>query len=184
MSIRVTRFGHLPRHWVAVDVDVVRPACRSRARFTPPYGYIRDLGDVDPRPPGVQWGGGFAVERFPEVLPWRDRDNPWVAGPGKANWGVIACPACGLRRKHPLDWPKEAFYRAEVSAALLWAYSREHLIQIQDYVAGDRTRRGGFDMNRVPREFLQVRNRARVLKAIDRMSPAPKSSARLTGAAR
>ena len=141
--------------------------------FTPPYGYVPDSKDADPRLPGVQWGGGFAVERFPEVFPWRDPDNPWEHGRGKENWGVIACPACGLRRKHLLDWPKEAFYQAESSIGLLWAYSREHLVQIQRYVAGDRARRGTFDMNRVPKEFILVRNRERVLKAIERMLARP-----------
>jgi DNA-directed RNA polymerase subunit RPC12/RpoP len=177
MSVPGKSFGLLPRHWVAGDADVVCPACRSRALFTQPYGYVPDLKDAEPRLPGVQWGGGFAVERFPDLFPWRDPDNPWEweHGREKANWGVIACPRCGLRRKHLLDWPKEAFYRAESAAGLLWAYSREHLVQIRHYVAGDRTRRGQFDMNRVPKEFIQVRNRARVLKAIDRMLERPEA---------
>jgi hypothetical protein len=144
--------------------------------FTPPYGYIPDSKDAHPRLRGVQWGGGFAVERFPEVFPWRDPDNPWEHGRGKEDWGVIACPACGLRRKHQLDWPKEAFYKAELSVGLLWAYSRDHLLQIRHYVAGDGVRRGKFDMNRVPKEFILVRNRARVLKAIDEILARPEVS--------
>jgi hypothetical protein len=126
MSVPGKSFGLLPRHWVAGDADVVCPACRSRALFTQPYGYVPELNDADPRLPGVQWGGGFAVERFPDVFPWRDPDNPWEweHGREKANWGVICCPHCGVRRKHLLDWPKDAFYRAESAAGLLGVLAR------------------------------------------------------------
>jgi len=153
----------------AFDIDVICPTCRSRALFTAPYSYVPDRKDVNPRLPGVRLGGGFAVERFPEVFPWRDPDNPWKDGRGRVDFGVIACPGCGLRRKHQLDWPKDAFYKAELSMGLLWAYSRQHLVQIRHHVAGDRVPRGNLDMNRVPKEFILLRHRTRVLKAIDEL---------------
>jgi hypothetical protein len=175
MNVTGLRFGFIPPHGFAGDLAVVCPGCRSRAVFTPPYGYlyVRDPQDVAPGLRCVRAYEGFVVERFPDVFPWRDPHNPWQKGRGTEDWGVVSCPACGRRRKHRLNWPADAFYKTDLSVGRLWAYSRDHLLQIRRHVVGDRSARRGFDMNRVPKAFILVRNRARVRKAIDGMLARP-----------
>jgi hypothetical protein len=165
------RFGIIPNWPARGDLAVACPRCKSEAVFTSPYDFLQDeaatQASADSRISGVKWSGGFAVERFPETFPWRDPDNPYVHHTRNEVWGVLSCWKCGHRRKHLLNWPADAFYAIETSAGTLWAYTREHFVQIRRHIAGERVRAGQFDMNRLPKQLLQKRNRDRLLRDMD-----------------
>ena len=48
--------------------------------------------------------------------------------------GTIVCK-CGIRRKHALDWPGEAWFSVEYRRQGLWAFDRESATDLRDYVA-------------------------------------------------
>jgi len=164
------RFGVIPNYPARGDLAVACPHCKSEAVFTSPYDFLRDdaaeAACSDARITGVKWSGGFAVERFPDTFPWKDPNNPYVQVVRNEVWGVLSCGKCGHRRKHLLNWPADAFYVIETSAGALWAYTREHLVQIRQRISGESSG-GPFDMNRLPRQFLLKRTQARLLREID-----------------
>jgi hypothetical protein len=165
------RFGILSNYPARGDLAVACKRCKSEAIFTSPYDFLRDEAAEeaarDSRVSGAKWSNGFAVVRFPDVFPWRDSNNPYIHQKRGEVWGVLSCGACSLRQKHLLDWPADAFYRIDTPAGTLWAYTREHFLQIRRRIAREAVNDGPFDMNRLPKEFLQKRNQQRLLRDID-----------------
>lgn len=55
--------------------------------------------------------------------------------------GTLFCIACGLRRKHQLSWPQEAYFQITYKGKVLWAYDRRCAAELLDYIASkDRER--------------------------------------------
>nr|WP_312972730.1 hypothetical protein [Pseudomonas sp.] len=48
--------------------------------------------------------------------------------------GALVCDPCGLRSRHQLDWPGEAYYAVDYKNHLLWAYHRESALELRDYL--------------------------------------------------
>ncbi|KAF1055017.1 MAG: hypothetical protein GAK43_00556 [Stenotrophomonas maltophilia] len=48
--------------------------------------------------------------------------------------GSIDCPGCGLRRRHELAWPGDAWYLVAHRGHLLWAFHRESALELLDYL--------------------------------------------------
>jgi hypothetical protein len=156
-------------------VAVACPRCGSESRFVPPFRFVS--GDT-PNPKRLRrWNSLLVVERFPEVFPWTDRDNPFPSmfwGTPKRRWedypivGVLKCPACTLLRKHRLTWPADAFYRVRVGRATLWAWDRRSLIWIRDHIAAtDRPKRRWPILKYLPSHFLAAKRRGAIVRAID-----------------
>src|SRR5262249_50398082 len=88
--------------------------------------------------------------------------------------GTLICSACSLKKKHRLAWPSDAYYQARVRSEILWAFNRDSLIALHEYieaVARKKTRRSkwqGFLM-KVPSHFLRTKVRAQVLKQLGRL---------------
>jgi hypothetical protein len=169
------RLGNILDWSARGDLDVACPSCAGRAVFTSPYDLLK--GDEaeramdDPRFTGVKFSSGFALIRFPDHFPWRDPNNPYLQGVFDPTiWGVISCGSCAHGTKHMLSWPGDAFYQRSFSFGTLWAYTRKHALAIRKYVIGPRRRYAdGFDLNRVPKEFLRLRNRESVVRGLDEM---------------
>lgn len=88
--------------------------------------------------------------------------------------GTLSCHTCDLTMKHELSWPADAYFQADIRGESLWAFDRETLMVLRDYVAAtDRKKmRDGpwacFLLN-VPTSFLRRNVRPKVLKQIDRL---------------
>lgn len=55
--------------------------------------------------------------------------------------GTIFCIGCGLRRKHTLSWPQDAYFQITYKGKVLWSYDRRHTAELLDYIASkDRER--------------------------------------------
>lgn len=55
--------------------------------------------------------------------------------------GAMVCSSCGVRRKHDLSWPNEAYFSIDYKGNYLWAYDRSHAVELLDYIASkDRDR--------------------------------------------
>ncbi|NHK27055.1 hypothetical protein FF098_003945 [Parvularcula flava] len=107
-------------------------------------------------------------------LPREERLDDWIRnrniGP-KLDAGVIACPACGLRRKHLLDWPHDALFQIEHRGKLLWAFTRDHALELLDYVRSESRSRGQYRhkvfLMKVPTHFLTAKARDDVSKKLE-----------------
>lgn len=88
---------------------------------------------------------------------------------------TISCKQCAHRKLHTINWPTDAYYRVETCGAVLWAWSREHLVEIRDYVASEDRGKRKYPhfffkrVRRIPAQFLDVKRRAAVVRAIDRV---------------
>lgn len=51
--------------------------------------------------------------------------------------GTVVCTQCGLRRKHKLNWPDEAYYKINVKQHSLWAFNRQSAIDLRDYIQSE-----------------------------------------------
>lgn len=83
----------------------------------------------------------------------------------------ISNDSCGLKGDPRFNFP--LWLQTEVRGNLFWAYNREHLNEIRVYVEADlRERQTGYAKGMVawlPQFIKDAKNRADILKAIDRM---------------
>lgn len=119
---------------------------------------------------GVAFGRGFLRNRFPYLFPRR-------TGP-LGNFGqfdgaedVVTCPRCVARHPHQLSWPADAFYRLEHRGATLWAWNREYLVMIRDFIASERRDAAGhfYFRRKLPKEFLLAKRRSELTAKLDRL---------------
>jgi hypothetical protein len=156
-----------------VAVTAIRcPRCGREAAFEPPWtALVRDeakAAAADPSLSGVWVGKTYVVLRYPDLLSWKDlvrlRREVRPAG-------ICRCGACGYLNRHLLDWPREAYFTLSLRGRTLWMGSREHAIALRRYVAAEDRQRvpGARWLSRVPKEFLAARNRAPLVKKLDRL---------------
>lgn len=112
-----------------------------------------------------------AIDDLPEGYHpgmWEHSEHFVRQGPG--DLGTVVCAHCGLRRRHVLEWPQDAFFQIEHRGHVLWAFERSSMVALVDFVAStDRQnpRRpwSGFLM-KVPSHFLVAKAREPVLKKL------------------
>jgi hypothetical protein len=158
------------------------PACAAEAVFA--AGYLAYAALPASRDPAsvIQWNNRVVVERYPDQLRWADPTNPaWKDRPARADMnpspgesnvlGIVNCPACGLRRRHLLHWPQDAFYQCAVRGEILWGWTRAHLVAIRDHVASAQRVEApdALPVGKLPSHFLTAKHRPDVLKAIERL---------------
>lgn len=104
-----------------------------------------------------------------------DKASIYVHGLHPEKEYVVSCKNCAHRKPHIIKWPTDAYYQVKVCGAVLWAYDRQHLVEIRDYVASkDRGKRKypHFEwrhVRRIPALFLDIKRRAAVIRALDRL---------------
>jgi hypothetical protein len=172
------------RRAAAAAIVAIRcPRCGREAAFEPAtYGLTKDEAQAaaaDPSLTGAWRGKTYVVLRYPRLLSWKEllrlRRELRPAG-------ICRCGACGYLNRHLLDWPREAFYAVSLRGRTLWMRSREHVVALRGYVAAEDRQRvpGARWLSRVPKEFLAARNRAPLVKKLDRLlaeGPEPRAVA-------
>ncbi len=87
--------------------------------------------------------------------------------------GAIICTKCMLRQKASLDWPKDAFYQCEFKGRSLWAFNRESLVDLKNFIASDTRQTGDYKYSgfllHIPSIFLDRKNRGAVVKKLDKL---------------
>lgn len=156
-----------------IDVLTIRcPRCGGEAAFEPATylltGEAAKTAAEDPSLDGVWRGRAYEVLRYPHLLDRKDLlliRRAWEQG------GICRCSACGYFNHHLLDWPREAYFAVSLRGRTLWMRSREHAIALRGYVAAEDRQRvpGARWISRVPKEFLAARNRAPLVKKLDRL---------------
>ncbi len=87
--------------------------------------------------------------------------------------GTADCGKCGLREKHALEWPAEAWYKIAYRGRVLWAFHRESVLELRAYIASEDRERDQYKwrsfLQHVPSAFLTKGARGSVLKQLDRL---------------
>ncbi|MFN7959034.1 MAG: hypothetical protein U0P46_12030 [Holophagaceae bacterium] len=153
-------------------VSLVCPQCTHLASFEAPY-WILAQGEPPPGTgPVTAWQGRLVQARFPGQVPWEDPGNAALHPAARSRTlGVAVCAACGLVRRHLLDWPNDAFFRCDIQGRTLWAWNRSHLRSILKALQGARGLRepSGFGPVKIPRHFLIAKHRSQALEAATRL---------------
>jgi hypothetical protein len=156
-----------------LDITVRCPKCKGEADFFEPFEAVRDESaqEFSQLPKARTKRGDQFIVKFPRIFPWNCREHQHVSCSRKGYWGVVSCRECPCRRKHNLNWPKDAFYRVEVVGDVLWGYNREHFAGVREFIAAkDRnpSNNPGFWAHaRIPSIFLQAGRRTAIVRAID-----------------
>lgn len=86
------------------------------------------------------------------------------------NLGTLFCLHCGMRRKHGLDWPEEAYFQISYKEQVLWAYDRRCAGELMAYIQSTDRKRGSYKFKpfllKVPAHFLTQKARAAVVKRL------------------
>lgn len=84
--------------------------------------------------------------------------------------GTIVCRNCGLRRKHGLSWPSDAYFQIEYRRHILWAFNRESAVELLDFVRSKDRDRSKYKYRsfllKMPPEFLAKNARDEVTKRL------------------
>lgn len=183
---------------MAAELDVVCPSCGGRAGFVFALGALirskdaRDwfalqvgfevfkvedgAGQVQYQAlyyPGLQGDQLAHIDDWPEgqsVGDFAPTDGPYRKRGGKR--GVVICGSCAARRKAVLNWPDDAFYKVDHLGQSLWAFNRDHLQSMRDYIASedrDRSRHAyPLALMKIPSVFLTTKARGPMVKKIDK----------------
>ncbi len=84
--------------------------------------------------------------------------------------GAVACVNCGLRRKHNLVWPKDAYFQIQYKQQRLWAFDRECAAELLSFIGSkdrDRTKyKYRLFLLKVPAHFLTKNARDVIAKRL------------------
>ncbi|MCZ7605761.1 MAG: hypothetical protein M5U25_06710 [Planctomycetota bacterium] len=124
--------------------------------------------------PGLHGTGTAPIDELPEGYTAEDFGPPqyWHEYGGH-RLGTLICISCGLRRKHDLKWPGEAFYQVMVRGEVLWAYDREYAVVLRDFLAStdrnqDRFKKSLF-LDVIPTHFLTAKVRDEAVAKLDKL---------------
>jgi hypothetical protein len=114
-------------------------------------------------------GGSAIVERYPDAIRWSQaRGARFYLMDGAA--GVVSCTKCISRYYHTLRWPSDAFYYIQHRSKVLWAWNREYLVMVRDFIESSARDVGAYYLRRkIPKFFLLAKNRAAVVSKIDQL---------------
>jgi hypothetical protein len=149
---RTLEYIHLPDHSHYKHYAVYYP--RLHGRGVKP---IRDLLE------------GYSPEDWAPAKYWKEYKG--------RRPGTIYCAACGLLRKHNLDWPKDAFYQIAIRGRTLWAYNRAYAQELQEFIQSSDRKQERFKsmlaLDVVPTRFLTAKVRDEAVKKLGALLQVP-----------
>ena len=99
--------------------------------------------------------------------------SPFLRRADQTDRGAIHCPACGHRKAHVLDWPADAWYLISHRGQVLWAFNRDSVVQIRDFIASEtrEVKDHGWQhlLRKIPTLFKTRNNRDSVVKKLNKL---------------
>lgn len=164
-----------PNHPLSMPahVSITCPVCSHQASFEAPY-WIFYPGDESPTASGavVEWSGKLVQERFPGQVAWNDLHNSAFRSVTRSKTiGVAVCSACGLVRRHLLDWPNDAFFKCDIRGKTLWAWNRSQLVSILEILEGKHRNqeRPELRCSKISKHFLISKHRDLTIESIKKL---------------
>lgn len=124
--------------------------------------------------PGLSIQSHTAIFKLPDGYDadmWKPSKN-LIFSSNVEDYGVIIC-SCGLRRKHSLQWPHDAFYKVDYRSKMLWAFDREIAFELRNYILStnrnvENHKWQGFLM-KVPKLFLSANARKPIVGKLNKL---------------
>lgn len=161
------------------EMSIRCPACGAEAifkfAFSPLSGFTGPPGigrlPRNPKAYRTDKGEFDALVNYPDLVPWVSTDRS--IGYHINQSGVCTCPTCGCRKAHKLNWPEEAYLACEIKGERLWAWDREYLKALIDYIASKNRKPERYEnvyfLRHIPTTFLLARNRDEVVRKLRRL---------------
>jgi len=96
--------------------------------------------------------------------------RPYNFDTGRIDAGSVVCAGCGLRRKHSLSWPSEAYFQVEYKRHILWAFDRVSAVELLDFIQSKDRDRSKYKYRhfllKIPPQFLNKKVRNVVTKRL------------------
>ena len=109
-----------------------------------------------------------SVEDLPpgyDISNWNLRKYRFSSSHGRD--GTIVCERCGIRRKHTLNWPEEAFFQIDYKGNVLWAFDRQSTAELIDYIGSSHRKADQYSywpfLMKIPSIFLSSHARQTVI---------------------
>lgn len=132
---------------------------------------------------------GLTVKEIPGNVPlpegysandWKQhkgfRNHSFPSG-DVSNSGTLTCSLCNVRARHRLNWPEDSWYQFTYKSKTLWAFDRQHLKEIRDFVATSDRRPSDFVyaqvLGEMPAHFLSRGARPAIIHKIDQLLGIP-----------
>lgn len=78
-----------------------------------------------------------------------------------------------IRKKYELNWQKDAYYQTTIKNQVLWAFDKEHLLNIKKFIQSnhrnEKAYRNHHYLFHLPTIFKEHKNRDEVVKKIDKL---------------
>ena len=163
-----------------LSCDIKCPSCSGLATFHEPFEFHSSKTWVSDGRPEHRWGSWVVVEKFPGTMTWeapktsRHFLEHWSGESSGSGYRVLAkgvsvCGDCHTTRRHELNWPQDAYWTFTVRGKTLWAWDREHVERIRDFVSQKiRPSRRSPELRYIPSHFFLSKNRKDLLARLDR----------------
>ncbi len=176
---------------------VTCPGCTAEARFefaemveirlrqdVPYFQNSRDFEYLKVR----SYGGGFAnaavyfhglsrraldvISDLPEGYnPAKWRHSRYLFRSHGSDMGAVICRNCDWRRKHVLSWPKDAYFQISYKSSVLWAFDREHALEILTFIGSEARTPSTFkfarSLQKLPAHFVSSKARVTVTNRLE-----------------
>ncbi|MFN8528965.1 MAG: hypothetical protein U0670_10165 [Anaerolineae bacterium] len=151
----------------STDLQIKCQHCGGRATYQNAFKSVRSPEGYDPAHVHP-FGSTYVVERFPSMIAWVVGTRSYSS----YGRGVASCEDCRATYVVDLVLPEHLYYRWMIRGKLLYAYNRDHAVDLLDYVEStDRDlKKYGYQaalwLKRTPKEFLSAKVRDEVVKKI------------------
>jgi hypothetical protein len=118
---------------------------------------------------------GYSIDIFEKAPNWDRTHKAYSSEPALiniVNMGATYCTTCGYRRKAKLHWPEDAYYQCSIKNHTLWAFNKEYLVALIDYIQSSHRHRPEeyyLFLLHLPSIFLERKNRETIVKKLTRM---------------
>lgn len=124
-----------------------------------------------PRPNAVCSWQEKCPEKYRHASSWPHMAN--ASGTDGVDLGYLYCPQCHFAAKHVLNWPADAYYTIQYRDHVLWAFNRDMMVEIRNYIHAP-TRSDLYPVEPViirhlPTFFKRAKNRDTLVKKLDKL---------------
>ncbi|MEZ5986117.1 MAG: hypothetical protein R3B94_09215 [Hyphomonas sp.] len=114
------------------------------------------------------------IQDLPEGYEIEDWAHPDYKLYSRYGWrGTLICGSCGARRKHTLDWPREAYFQIAYKSDTLWAFDRESVSELANFIGADHRRPEEYSywpfLMKIPQVFLTRSAREPLVKRLEKL---------------
>lgn len=151
------------------EIAITCPKCGSEAVFRKAFEFVTKEQKEEIEKSSTFYGniiesrGKYFIERYPKDFCF----------PDDINSGMVICEKCSYSHEHGAVLPSECYYQIFLHGERIWAYNREQMIALYEYVAAKNRNIPVYAkyyrfLYNIPRFVFFKKNRKKVLKEIEK----------------